>query len=61
LSFASLAAIRLVQEQKLPHARCVVLIEACEESGSTDLPERGRSKMQEEAAKREPWRSPSRA
>jgi acetylornithine deacetylase/succinyl-diaminopimelate desuccinylase-like protein len=37
-SFASLAAIRLVQEQKLPHARCVVLIEACEESGSTDLP-----------------------
>jgi len=37
-SFASLAAIRLVQEQKLSHARCVVLIEACEESGSTDLP-----------------------
>ena len=26
------------KEQKLPHARCVVLIEACEESGSTDLP-----------------------
>jgi len=38
-SFASLAAIRLVQEQKLSHARCVVLIEACEESGSTDLPD----------------------
>jgi acetylornithine deacetylase/succinyl-diaminopimelate desuccinylase-like protein len=37
-SFASMAAIRLVQEQKLSHARCVVLIEACEESGSTDLP-----------------------
>jgi acetylornithine deacetylase/succinyl-diaminopimelate desuccinylase-like protein len=37
-SFASLAAIRLVQEQKLSHARCVVLIEGCEESGSTDLP-----------------------
>src|SRR5438477_9493612 len=37
-SFSSLAALRLVQEQKLPHARCVVLIEACEESGSTDLP-----------------------
>jgi acetylornithine deacetylase/succinyl-diaminopimelate desuccinylase-like protein len=37
-SFASLAALRLVQEQNLPHARCVVLIEACEESGSTDLP-----------------------
>jgi acetylornithine deacetylase/succinyl-diaminopimelate desuccinylase-like protein len=37
-SFASLAALRLVREQQLPHARCVVLIEACEESGSTDLP-----------------------
>src|SRR3954471_14298377 len=37
-SFASLAALRLVQEQQLAHARCVVLIEACEESGSTDLP-----------------------
>ena len=37
-SFASLAALRLLHEQKLPHARCVVLIEACEESGSTDLP-----------------------
>jgi len=37
-TFASLAALRLVQEQKLSHARCVVLIEACEESGSTDLP-----------------------
>ncbi len=37
-SFASLAAIRLLKEQKIPHARCVVLIEACEESGSYDLP-----------------------
>ena len=37
-SFASLAALQLVQEQKLPHARCVVLIEAGEESGSPDLP-----------------------
>jgi acetylornithine deacetylase/succinyl-diaminopimelate desuccinylase-like protein len=37
-SFASLAALRLVQEQKIPHARCVVLIEAGEESGSPDLP-----------------------
>src|SRR5881392_3139749 len=37
-SFASLAALRLLQEQKAPHARCVVLIEACEESGSNDLP-----------------------
>src|SRR4030081_1272714 len=37
-SFASMAAIRLVQEQKLSHARCLVLIEACEETCSTDLP-----------------------
>jgi len=37
-AFASLAAIRALQEQKLPHARCVILIEACEESGSYDLP-----------------------
>ena len=37
-SFASLAALRLLHEQGIPHARCVVLIEAAEESGSTDLP-----------------------
>ena len=37
-AFASLGAIRLLQEQKIPHARCVVLIEAQEESGSPDLP-----------------------
>lgn len=37
-AFASLAAIRLLHEQGLKHARCVVLIEADEESGSTDLP-----------------------
>src|SRR3954468_12967341 len=37
-AFASLAAIRLLDEQKQSHARCVVLIEACEESGSYDLP-----------------------
>jgi acetylornithine deacetylase/succinyl-diaminopimelate desuccinylase-like protein len=37
-AFASLAALRLLKEQGLPHARCVVLIEACEESGSYDLP-----------------------
>ncbi|MCI4568766.1 M20 family metallopeptidase [Lysobacter sp. CFH 32150] len=36
--FGSLAAILALQEQKVPHARCVVLIEACEESGSYDLP-----------------------
>jgi acetylornithine deacetylase/succinyl-diaminopimelate desuccinylase-like protein len=37
-SFASLTAIRLLAEQNVPHARCVVLIEAGEESGSPDLP-----------------------
>ena len=36
--FASLSAIKLLQEQGVPHARCVVIIEACEESGSFDLP-----------------------
>jgi acetylornithine deacetylase/succinyl-diaminopimelate desuccinylase-like protein len=36
--FASITAIRVLQEQGVPHARCVVLIEACEESGSFDLP-----------------------
>ena len=36
--FGSLAAILSLKAQKLPHARCVVLIEACEESGSYDLP-----------------------
>ena len=36
--FASLTAIAALQQQKLPHARCVVLIEGCEESGSFDLP-----------------------
>ena len=36
--FGSLAAILALQEQGVPHARCVVLIEACEESGSYDLP-----------------------
>ena len=36
--FGSLAAIAALQEQGMPHARCVVMIEACEESGSYDLP-----------------------
>ena len=35
--FASLTAIRSLREQGVPHARCVVLIEASEESGSPDL------------------------
>jgi acetylornithine deacetylase/succinyl-diaminopimelate desuccinylase-like protein len=36
--FGSLAALLALQEQGVPHARAVVLIEACEESGSYDLP-----------------------
>ncbi|MEO6227393.1 MAG: M20 family metallopeptidase [Thermomonas sp.] len=36
--FGSLTAIMALQAQGAPHARCVVLIEACEESGSYDLP-----------------------
>jgi len=36
--YASLAAIAALQAQGLPHARCVGLIETCEESGSYDLP-----------------------
>jgi acetylornithine deacetylase/succinyl-diaminopimelate desuccinylase-like protein len=35
--FASLTAIRALREQGVAHARCVVLIEASEESGSPDL------------------------
>jgi acetylornithine deacetylase/succinyl-diaminopimelate desuccinylase-like protein len=37
--FGSLSAIRALQEQGIPHARCVVLVEGCEESGSFDLPD----------------------
>ena len=36
--YGSLAAILALRDQGIPHARCVVLIEACEESGSHDLP-----------------------
>jgi len=36
--FSSLIAIQALQAHKIPHARCVVIIEACEESGSFDLP-----------------------
>ncbi|MDA0947341.1 MAG: M20 family metallopeptidase [Planctomycetota bacterium] len=37
-AFSSLCAIEALQAQGVAHARCVVLIEACEESGSFDLP-----------------------
>jgi acetylornithine deacetylase/succinyl-diaminopimelate desuccinylase-like protein len=37
-AFSALTAIEALQHQGIPHARCIVLIEACEESGSPDLP-----------------------
>ncbi len=36
--YASVTALLALQKQNAPRARCVVLIEACEESGSYDLP-----------------------
>jgi len=36
--FASLTAVGALHKDNIPHARCVILIEACEESGSYDLP-----------------------
>ena len=36
--FASLTAVAALRKAGLPHARCLVLIEGCEESGSFDLP-----------------------
>lgn len=37
-AYASLTAIRALEEQGVPYPRCVLIIEACEESGSYDLP-----------------------
>jgi acetylornithine deacetylase/succinyl-diaminopimelate desuccinylase-like protein len=36
--YGALSALLALHEQGVPHARCVLLIEACEESGSYDLP-----------------------
>ncbi|MGE5104292.1 MAG: M20 family metallopeptidase [Betaproteobacteria bacterium] len=36
--FAALSALGALQAQGVPHARCVGMIETCEESGSYDLP-----------------------
>jgi acetylornithine deacetylase/succinyl-diaminopimelate desuccinylase-like protein len=36
--FGALTALLGLRDQGVPHARCVVVIEACEESGSYDLP-----------------------
>ena len=37
-AYASLTAIRGLQEQGIPHANLKLIVEACEESGSYDLP-----------------------
>ena len=37
-TFASVAALKLLEKQRIPHARCVLMIEGSEESGSPDLP-----------------------
>jgi acetylornithine deacetylase/succinyl-diaminopimelate desuccinylase-like protein len=36
--FGALSALLALRDQDVAHARCVILIEACEESGSYDLP-----------------------
>lgn len=36
--FSALTAIATLQRHRIPHGRCVILIEASEESGSPDLP-----------------------
>src|SRR6266481_4911612 len=36
--FGALTALAGLREQGVPHSRCVIVIEACEESGSYDLP-----------------------
>ncbi len=36
--FGAISALLALQEQRVPHARCIILIEAGEESGSPDLP-----------------------
>src|SRR5438094_2361056 len=36
--FGALAALLGLRDQTVPHASCVIVIEACEESGSYDLP-----------------------
>ncbi|HKV14683.1 MAG TPA: M20 family metallopeptidase [Reyranella sp.] len=36
--YACLCALEALREQNVPRARCVIMIEACEESGSYDLP-----------------------
>lgn len=37
--FSALTAIETLQQQGIPHARCVLIIESSEEGGSSDLPD----------------------
>lgn len=37
-SFSAITAIKALQEQGVAHPRCVIVLEACEESGSYNLP-----------------------
>ena len=37
-AFSAITAINALKEQDVAHSRCVIIIEACEESGSYDLP-----------------------
>ncbi len=36
--FSILTAVKALQSRNIPHSRCVVIIESCEEGGSNDLP-----------------------
>ncbi len=36
--FAAVSAVKVLTQQSVPHSRIVVIVECCEESGSTDLP-----------------------
>ncbi len=36
--FSAITAINALQDQNIPHGRCIIIIEASEESGSIDLP-----------------------
>jgi acetylornithine deacetylase/succinyl-diaminopimelate desuccinylase-like protein len=36
--FAAITSIQALKQAGIPHSRCVVIIEAGEESGSPDLP-----------------------
>jgi acetylornithine deacetylase/succinyl-diaminopimelate desuccinylase-like protein len=57
-TFAALTAIQALQEQRTKHARCVVLIEACEESGARSPTT---STRQDQARHAEPRRVSTRA